>query len=361
MTKSSRNYKTLEVAHIEQPPLFGIMQQQRVLLGFSGGIDSCASVDILRDEGYSVHALTIDTIGDKRMVSEAEAAAKRLGVEWVYYDAVECFQREIIDYFCEEYYAGHTPAPCTRCNTHIKWRILCEVADRLGIEHIATGHYFNIVERNSRLYVAKGLDPAKDQSYYLWGLSQQILRRAITPMGNRIKENVKRESAIRGESMGICFLRGQHYSDFLRDRGYCTECGDIVNSEGVVVGQHRGIANYTIGQKRGEGIPSGASVIGIDAKQNRIQVGDNGLLLKHRLYVNNCNIVDESEFLTSTDITIKIRGIGRNPQLAVAIQPYEDGYIVTTNDAAWAPAVGQPVVFYRQDLVVGGGILAKSE
>ena len=331
--------------------------KQSVLLGFSGGIDSCTSARRLMEEGYHVVALTIDTMGDQAMVEKAMTKATEIGVEWLKYDAREVFKREIIDYFCHEYAIGHTPAPCTRCNPLIKWCTLLDEANRLGIEHIATGHYFNIEKRNDRYYVTKGADESKDQSYYLWGLSQEILSRAITPMGDAIKSDVKQAFADKSESMGICFLQGLPYADFLRSEGVEMPEGDIVTTQGDVCGTHNGIARYTIGQRRGVGIPEGMRVVGIDATRNHIIVGANELLYHHNLHIAECNIVDEEELLTSDDITIKIRGIGRNPQLPVSVERSTEGYIVKTQDPAWAPALGQPLVFYRNNWVIGGGIV----
>lgn len=331
--------------------------KQSVLLGFSGGIDSCTSALRLMAEGYHVVALTIDTMGDKAMLQKARTKAEEMGAEWLMYDAREEFKREIIDYFCQEYAMGHTPAPCTRCNPLIKWRTLLNEANHLGIKHIATGHYFNIERRDERYYVTKGVDESKDQSYYLWGLSQEILSRAITPMGNAIKSDVKQAFKDKSESMGICFLNGLPYAEFLRNRGIDMPDGDIVNRNGEVCGRHNGIARYTIGQRRGVGIPEGMRVIGIDATRNHIIVGENELLFHNQLHIAHCNIVDEEEFLTAKDITVKIRGIGRNPQLPVSVEATHGGYIVKTQDPAWAPAIGQPLVFYRNNWVIGGGIV----
>lgn len=333
--------------------------RKSVLLGFSGGIDSCTSAERLTRDGYRVVALTIDTIGDEQMMMQAREKAEALGVEWVAYDARERFERDIIDYFTSEYAAGRTPAPCTRCNRLIKWRLLLDVANTMGIDYIATGHYINIVERDNRYYVAKGVDPDKDQSYYLWGLDQTTLSRALTPMGDAIKSDVKRSYVNKSESMGVCFLAGLPYAEYLAKRNIAMTAGDVTTSDGVVCGQHNGIARYTIGQRRGEGIPAGMRVVGIDADHNRIIVGPNDMLYYHRLKVAEYNIVSHEELLTANDITIKIRGIGRNPSLPVQIEmcDAEDALFVTTPDAAWAPAVGQPLVFYRNNLVVGGGIV----
>ena len=332
-----------------------------VLLGFSGGIDSTMSARLLSNEGYRVVALTIDTTGDQVMLERAERVAKELGIAWYKYDAKELFEREIIEYFCSEYAAGRTPAPCTRCNTHIKWKILLSEADRLGIHHIATGHYFRIEEHGGYRYVAKGADPAKDQSYYLWGLSQEVLKRAITPMGSKIKSEVKEGFSNKSESMGICFLEGRPYAEFLKLRGTTNSDGNIIDSNGTVCSRHNGIIHYTIGQRRGEGIPEGKRVVDIVAKTNTIIVGEKHELYKQQLYITNCNIVDETELLTATDITIKIRGIGINPTLPVAVERSGDGYIITTPDKAFSPAKGQPLVLYRNNLVIGGGIVESFE
>ena len=328
-----------------------------VLLGFSGGIDSTTAVERLKGEGYRVVAVTIDTMLSAEAVERARQRAEELGIEWYLYDGRERFERDIVEYFCSEYAAGHTPAPCTRCNTLIKWQILLEEAKRLGIYHIATGHYFQVGLYNNHYYVIKGIDPAKDQSYYLWGLSQEILSRALTPMGTLIKSEVKERFADKSESMGICFLEGLPYAEYLAKRGIAMDAGEIVDECGVVRGYHNGIARYTIGQKRGEGLKDGLRVVEIDAERNRVIVGEGASLYKHKLYINDCNIVDVNELLSCNDITIKIRGIGINPDHPVSIEPWNDGYVIDTPDKAFAPAKGQPLVFYRDNRVIGGGIV----
>lgn len=319
------------------------------------------SARILSEEGYRVVALTIDTTGDSAMLAKAERAARELGIEWHCYDAKTMFEHDIIDYFCSEYASGRTPAPCTRCNTHIKWKILLSEANRLGINHIATGHYFRIEQHNGHYYVAKGADSSKDQSYYLWGLSQEVLSRAITPMGSIIKSEIKEGFKDKSESMGICFLERKPYAEFLKSRGINTTEGDILTTENTLCGHHNGIIHYTIGQRRGEGIPESMRVVDIKANDNTIIVGKKQDLYKSKLYITTCNIIDESELLSATDITIKIRGIGINPELPVTIERCGDGYLITTPDKAFAPAKGQPLVLYRNNLVIGGGIVENFE
>ncbi|MBQ4499726.1 MAG: tRNA-specific 2-thiouridylase [Alistipes sp.] len=337
------------------------MVKEGVLLGFSGGMDSSTAAERLLSEGYRVIALTIDTFGDESMLRYAREAAERIGIEWRSYDAQKEFRREVVDYFTSEYLAGRTPAPCTRCNTHIKWRILAQLSDELNIDHIATGHYFNIERRGDYLYVAKGADLAKDQSYYLWGLSQATLRRALTPMGSVVKEQIRERFDNRSESMGICFLKGQPYGDFLRSEGSSIVSGEVRNRQGEIVGKHDGIALYTIGQRRGNGISEGMRVVDIEADSNTLIVGSNSELYKSTLYIDHCTIVNTEELLNADDITVKIRGIGRNPEAYVRVSPHLTGYKVFVDGGAWAPAKGQPLVFYRNNLVIGGGIVVDFE
>ncbi len=330
----------------------------RVLLAFSGGIDSCAAVQILRDKGYEVEALTIDMIGDVRMLDGARECAERLSIPLHIVDGRQIFQREIIDNFTSEYLSGRTPAPCTRCNTLIKWELLAQKADELGIYHIATGHYFRLEEERGKIFVTRAADPIKDQSYYLWGVRQELLARALTPMGEQIKEEVKRESVIKKESMGVCFLQGAHYTDYI-----CAHCGEmakgeVIDKKGEVVGEHNGVARYTIGQKRGEGIPAGVRVTEIIAAKNQIRVDDNKTLFTHKLHLNNCHIIDDNP----EQLSVMIRGLGLNPQGRATITRTDSGATIELlDDTAWAAAPGQPIVLYSKDRVIGGGYLTYAE
>ncbi len=338
------------------------MKNKGVVLGFSGGIDSATAVRLLQEDGYDVTALTLDTLGDERMLNSARTRAQELGVELVVKDVRQEFQNSIIEYFANSYLSGQTPAPCTVCNPAIKWKHLLIEADRIGVEHIATGHYFNIEQHNGHYYVSRAKDLKKDQSYYLWGLSQNILARALTPMGNKIKEEVKQCFANKKESMGLCFLAGRGYREFM-ESNYPTalRTGDIVDLEGNVVGRHDGIAFYTIGQKRGLYMNfAGGCIVAIDAVQNRLVVGRDDDLYHETLEIRDCNIVDKEEFMTSDDVVTIIRGIGRNPDGFIrCIEQTDGGYRIHLSNPAWAPAIGQPVVFYRQNRVIGGGILSR--
>ncbi len=338
--------------------------RKRVLVAFSGGIDSCAAVGILRGMGYEVEALTIDMLGDEALLHNARERAEQLSIKLHVYDGREVFEQEIVHDFIFEYLAGRTPAPCTRCNTLIKWELLARVADELGIYYIATGHYFRLEERSGRYYVSRALDPIKDQSYYLWGVRQELLERALTPMGERIKAEVKKSSDIKRESMGICFLHGRHYTDFICDRCGDMNGGDVIDSQGDIAGRHNGIARYTIGQKRGEGIPAGVRVTEIIAENNQIKVDLNETLFKRKLHIERCNFVDVDEItqIESSNLTVMVRGLGLNPEGGAKISITKYGAMVELlDDSAWAAAPGQPVVLYSGNCVVGGGYLIKAE
>ncbi|MFI3293466.1 MAG: tRNA 2-thiouridine(34) synthase MnmA [Rikenellaceae bacterium] len=334
------------------------MINKRVILAFSGGIDSSAVAENLRDEGYDVTALMLSLAeGDEEQILKGRESARKMGINFVVKDCRERFRREVIDYFVGEYIAGRTPAPCTRCNPHIKWVELVEYAKSVEADYIATGHYFSTVHHNGKIYVSKAKDPRKDQSYYLWGVSQEALQMALTPMADKIKEDIKSRSTLKKESMGVCFLRGCHYSELIERVGHKIRRGEIVNLVGEVVGEHRGLAYYTIGQKRGEGIPMGLAVVGMNAANNQIVVGEDRELYTNTLVINECNFVDEEEVLSSSNISVLVRGLGRNPEGYAKVEKSTvDGeYIVHLENPAWACAQGQPVVLYIDDRVIGGG------
>ncbi|MFI3280451.1 MAG: tRNA-specific 2-thiouridylase [Rikenellaceae bacterium] len=336
------------------------MDYSKVVLGYSGGVDSAAAVSLLQQRGFEVTALTLDMCGDSALVEKAMQSAAESKIKFVSQNCEDLFRREIKDYFTSEYISGRTPAPCTRCNPLIKWRLLIEYADQNNIYHVATGHYFRVEEYNGKLYVAKAADARKDQSYYLWGLSQEVLRRAITPMADVIKEHINVSK--KRESMGVCFLAGRRYSEYIEEMCGDIAAGDIIDKGGNVVGRHKGLAYYTVGQKRGEGIPAGSLIIALDKSYNRLIIGDDRDLYHTNLHISECNIVDKNELLESTDISVMIRGIGRNPEGYVAkIEEYGKGYNITLEHPAWACAAGQPVVLYRGQRVIGGGYLEWSK
>ena len=234
--------------------------EKRVLVGMSGGIDSTATCLMLREQGYEIVGLTMWVWGDEPV--EARRLAESMGIEHHVADEREGFRRTIVQYFIDEYRAGRTPNPCVMCNPLFKFRILTEWADRLGCAYIATGHYTRLEDRNGKRYIVAGDDDKKDQSYFLWRLGQDVLRRCLFPLGEYTKLKVRdylRDKgytlkADEGESMEVCFIKGD-YRDFLREHSpeIDTEVGKgwFVNAEGVKLGEHKGFPYYTIGQRKG--------------------------------------------------------------------------------------------------------------
>lgn len=342
---------------------------ETVAVGLSGGVDSLAAVLLLREHGYNVVGVHLQLWEGGRR-EEVARLCDRLQIEMVCYDGEAAFRERVVDLFVKEYLAGRTPNPCTVCNNLVKWELLAEAADTLGIEKLATGHYVQIVREAGGWYIKKGEDIHKDQSYFLWGLKQSVLSRTLTPLGTYTKMQVKAYAESKGygdvarkkESMGICFLKGENYRDFIRR--YCRDPylmreGDIVDGSGHVIGRHTGLLNYTVGQKKDmplcDGLP--LYVSGIDAGRNRIIAGNRTELYQDCLVVADVNFVCPEE-IYAENITVKVRGLGLNPEGYATLERQPDSSVrVRLSSPAWAVASGQPVAFYRDNLLIGGGIV----
>ncbi|WP_421919194.1 tRNA 2-thiouridine(34) synthase MnmA [Marinifilum sp.] len=351
----------------------------RVILGMSGGTDSSVSAMILQDQGYEVIGVTLwfytnthsydenDSYPD--FIVDAQKLAHNLGLEHHVIDARKEFRDTIIQFFLDEYLAGRTPSPCIQCNPNLKWKLLLEKADELNCAHIATGHYITIEKDNESYYIHKGKDPAKDQSYFLWNLKQNILSRTLTPLGKYTKPEVRQiaksygfeEVAKKKESMGVCFMDRKDYRDFLKEMipnlNEKVGKGKAVNTKGEVLGTHDGYPYYTVGQKRGIELneKSGLMVSRIDANNNTLILEKKADLNKLQLrvsgyYFNNLEDVNQAH------ITTVIRGLGLNPEGYSKITILNDNELqVDLDNPAWAMAPGQPVAFYIGDKLIGGG------
>lgn len=369
--------------------------RESVVLAFSGGVDSCYAAQKLVESGYKVKLMMLNLGGDQEEIEKAESEAKQLGLELTVVEMQQEFREKVVEYFAHSYLSGRTPAPCALCNVEIKWRALYQMMLERGADVMATGHYFKVVEEQGVYYVAKAEDSIKDQSYFLWALPQHYLTRAVTPMADVIKSEVMEllpSGRKAKESMGLCFLRGEDYREYLkREHGESIKRGDVVDREGNLVGSHLGVALYTIGQKRGlnfigscdstrkeasrtkkcgtaesKTTMSGGdrewkkmSVVGTDAESNQVVVGGESELYSHNLIISNCVIPNRKRLLESRQISVMIRGYGRNPSGYATVRPYGEGLHITLDQPAWAAAAGQPVVLYEGNLVVGGGILEK--
>ena len=353
--------------------------KERVILGMSGGTDSSVTAMMLKDQGFEVIGVSLwfysnehtYDINDSHpaFITDAKKLADQLGLEHHVIDARKEFRDTIIQFFLDEYLAGRTPSPCIQCNPNLKWKLLLEKADELDCEFIATGHYIQIEKENNNFYIRKGKDPAKDQSYFLWNLKQDILSRTLTPLGKYTKPEVREiaksygfeEVAKKQESMGICFMDRKDYRDFLQemipDLNEKIGKGKVTNPKGEVLGTHDGYPYYTIGQKRGLELKekSGLMVSRIDAENNTLILEKKSDLNKLQLKVSGYYF-HNLEDIKSKSLTTVVRGLGLNPEGYSKITIINDNELqVDLENPAWAMAPGQPVAFYFGDKLIGGG------
>lgn len=352
------------------------MKKGKVLIGMSGGIDSTVSAMLLLEQGYELVGCTFRTFDSIKesclarekgccsveSIMEARNMAKQLGFEHHIVDFREIFEREVIGNFVSEYLHGRTPNPCVLCNSHIKWGELVRVADEYGCDYIATGHYARIAEKDGHYFLRRAVDEKKDQTYFLWMLTEDNLKRTIFPLGGYTKEQVRRIAAEKGyvklsqktESQDICFIPNGDYRSFLlsQERAACSkafESGTYIDGSGSVVGKHEGFANYTIGQRKGLGVALGyaAFVTRIDAEKNEVELGRREDLDKREVRVKERIFRGD----VNKPVMAQIRYRSK-PSLA----RYEKGKL-TFDEPVWAVTPGQSAVMYQDDLLVGGGLI----
>ena len=353
------------------------MAKGKVLLGMSGGIDSTVSAMLLLEQGYEVVGVTFRTFDSIKesclakekgccsieSIMEAKHNAQKMGFEHHIVDFRDTFKQCVIRNFIDEYMSGRTPNPCVLCNSHIKWGELVRVADELQCDYIATGHYARIEERDRHVYLAQAADTKKDQTYFLWMLTEEQLRRTIFPLGDLTKDQVRDIARQHGyiklaekrESQEICFIPDNDYRAFLRanvpDYNERVRAGEYVDAHGNVLGRHEGFVNYTIGQRKGLGIALGhpAYVTHIDAVTNRVTLGTNEDLFATQLQYQ---VVREIRTVNDTAISARIRYRSQ----AVPVQKI-DGNCLSFAAPVWGITPGQSIVFYQDGLVIGGGII----
>lgn len=350
-------------------------ENKKVLLGMSGGTDSSVAAMRLLEMGYEVTGVTFrfyELGGNIDYLDDARALAERLGIEHITYDARPLFRQTIVDYFVREYMAGRTPVPCTLCNNLLKWPLLARLADERGICHIATGHYARKTRRGENCYLTYATDRDKDQTFFLWGLPQEIVRRMLLPMGEITKSEARAMAAGRGfrkvaekrDSLGVCFCP-MDYRSFLRSSLPQAEAmprGRFVDEGGNFLGWHEGYPFYTIGQRRGLGIQLNRPVFvkEIHPQENLIVLSSAySSLEKNRILLKDCNVVDTSLLLDAPDVTVKIRYRKQENRCMVTAAP-DGGLSVRLIEPLAAIAPGQAAAFYRDNLLVGGGIIVSS-
>jgi len=356
----------------------------RILVAMSGGVDSSVAAMLLHEEGYEVIGITMKTwdyessgVAKKETgccsldsIHDARAIAVRFGFPHYILDIRKEFGESIIDNFVDEYLAGRTPNPCVLCNTHIKWEALLKRADMLDCEFIATGHYARQHVFNGRHVISRGLDHAKDQSYVLWGLSQQSLARTRFPLGGFRKPEIRKmaqdagfiELANKSESYEICFVPDNDYRKFLKNRVDGLEKrvndGDFVLTDGTKVGKHRGYPFYTIGQRKGLDIALGKPVFVVEIKpeSNTVVLGDKEDLIKASMTVRNVNWMKYETISEDHQALAKIRYKHEGARSILNMMP--DGNLsVEFTETVTGIAPGQSAVFYEGEDLLGGGFI----
>ena len=382
-------------------------ENKRVLLGMSGGTDSSVAAMRLLEAGYEVTGVTFrfyELNSSTEYLEDARNLAERLGIPHITYDAREVFNKQILEYFVHEYLAGHTPVPCTLCNNRLKWPLLARIADEMGIFYIATGHYVQKVKLEDTYYITHAVDPDKDQSFFLWGLKQDILSRILLPMGGITKVEARAWAAERGfqkvatkkDSIGVCFCP-MDYRNFLKNwlvsngqtlvRNSQTlvsngqtlvsngqtlvgnsqpwsamvKRGRFVDEKGNFIAWHEGYPFYTIGQRRGLGVHLNRPVFvkEINTEKNEVVLSSLSALEKTEMWLKDWNIVNRERILGHSDIIVKIRYRKQENHCTVTITS-DNKLHVQLHEPLTAIAPGQAAAFYKDGLLLGGGIIIES-
>ncbi len=359
---------------------------QTVAVAMSGGVDSSVAAALLKEQGYDVIGLTMQVWDYERVggnifsdgsccsldaMYDARAVCHTLKIPHYVIDVRDEFEQHVIANFEAEYLNGRTPNPCVLCNSKIKWEVLLKKAIELDCDYFATGHYARVSfdEAIGRYLLWRGTDQSKDQAYALWGLSQAQLMRTIFPLGELSKIEVRKIAADlnlktkdKQESQEICFVPDNDYARFLRDRNpellsKITE-GEILDKQGNILGYHKGYPFYTIGQRKGLGIAVGKPqyVTEIDARLNHIVVGDKEDLNKQSLLACNINWIAVENLTVPLEVEAQIRY--NDPGRKATITPTENGFVkVKFNEYHHAITPGQSAVFFKSDMVIGGGVI----
>jgi tRNA-specific 2-thiouridylase len=361
-----------------------------IAVAMSGGVDSSTVAAMLRAEGHSVVGLTMQLWNQRRLagregmpeavqgrccslddVYDARRVAQIIGIPYYVVNHEERFEREVVRPFVEEYLSGRTPIPCSLCNNHLKFDQLLVVARQIGADTLATGHYARVEfdEQRGRWLLKRPTDLAKDQTYFLFGLTQEQLSRTIFPLGEMTKPEVRELAHKHGlalaekpDSQEICFVPGGDYKRFLD--AYLEEqgerlpdtSGELVTTEGKVIGEHGGVHNFTVGQRKGLGVATGSPlyVIQIKGATGEVVVGRDEELYSKTLRARRVNLIAADNLLEPMRVRVKIRH--RHEGAAAVVERCgEDEMLVKFDEAQRAVTPGQAAVFYDGDVVVGGG------
>ncbi len=360
--------------------------EKKVIVAMSGGVDSSVAALLVLQAGYQAIGATLSLYrnGDEGAfstgktccslddVNDARAVASRLGIPFYVFNFQEAFRREVMDRFVFAYERGETPNPCIDCNRYIKFAMLFQRAEEIGYPYVATGHYARVCREGAggRWLLKKGLDPAKDQSYVLYSLTQEELSHLLLPLGELTKEEARRlaeehgfRNAKKRDSQDICFVPDGDYGAFIqRYTGKIYPPGPFVGSHGEVYGEHRGIVRYTVGQRKGLGLsfPQPMYVREVDPENNRVVLGRHEELFSKELTARGINLISRETLESPLRVSAKVR-YRQAEQPALAVQTGPDELKVIFDQPQRAVTKGQAVVLYDGDTVVGGGTISAVE
>lgn len=357
------------------------MEEKTVCVGMSGGVDSSVAAYLLKQQGYRVIGVTMQIWPDEdwnavsenggccglSAVEDAKRVAERLKIPYYVMNFKQEFQTRVIDYFAEEYRHGRTPNPCIACNRYVKWEALLKRCMEIGADYIATGHYARVVHLPNDRYtlkVARGI--AKDQTYALYNLTQNQLAHTLMPVGEYSKGEIRQIAqelglpvADKPDSQDICFVPNGDYAGYLeREAGLPAIPGNFVDKNGKILGRHKGIIHYTIGQRKGLGLALGHPVFVTDIRPetNEVVIGEGDELFTNRLIADRVNLMSISELTGDMKIFAKIRYAHRGVQAVIRMLD-ADRVEVLFDEPVRAVTKGQAVVFYDGEFVVGGGTI----
>lgn len=346
----------------------------RVIVGMSGGVDSSVAAYLLKKKGYDVVGVTMNTAVSgsneenmERTIADARLVAQKLDIPHYVLDFRDKFNDRVVKYFVNEYTNGRTPNPCNVCNRYVKWQALMEKFDELGADYVATGHYARIDRMaNGRLAIRNSVTAVKDQTYALYNLTQEQLKKTIMPIGEYNKDEIRAIArdiglfvAEKSDSQDICFLPDGNYGDFIKKYSDITiEPGNFVDVKGNIIGKHKGITNYTIGQRKGLGIAMGHPVFVTEIRKdtNEVVIGENEDLFKTKIFVTDFNFMGMAEIDSTRKLLGKIRYSHKGTG-CILNKIDENLYECEFEEPVRAATPGQALVLYDGEYVAGGGTI----